>query len=189
MPNREQPFSEADFVDLCDRVQWPLYSFVRGIVADDELARDLAQDTFLEMWRAAQRGASPFAAGHADAERRRWLFRVAYHRAVSALRHRHALRWHSLDELPGAQRAAMRTQPFEEDVAENQALRGALATLASADAACLLLIVVHGFTAAEVGQIVGASPAAVAKRFARAKQRLRSVYVAQNSQTPEGAHP
>jgi DNA-directed RNA polymerase specialized sigma24 family protein len=44
----------------------------------------------------------------------------------------------------------------------------------------LLLIVVQGFTAAEAAQIIGATPQAVAKRFARAKQRLRAAYLAQN---------
>ncbi len=75
--------------------------------------------------------------------------------------------------------------PFEERVVEDDALRAALATLGPADVACLTLIVVHGFTAAEVGQIVGASAQAVAKRFARAKQRLRGVYLAQNRQAEE----
>lgn len=56
----------------------------------------------------------------------------------------------------------------------------ALATLSLPDRACLLLIAVHAFTAAEVGAIVGASAPAITKRYARARQRLRAAYLAQN---------
>jgi DNA-directed RNA polymerase specialized sigma24 family protein len=48
-----------------------------------------------------------------------------------------------------------------------------------------LLIIVQGFTAAEAGQIIGASPQAVAKRLSRAKQRLRDAYLAQNPRPEE----
>jgi hypothetical protein len=51
---------------------------------------------------------------------------------------------------------------FEEDVAEGEGVRSAMARLTPADAACLSLIIVYNFTAVEVGQIVGASPQAVA---------------------------
>ena len=64
--------------------------------------------------------------------------------------------------------------------ATRQAVRAALAVLTPADAACLLLMVVQGFTAMETAQVIGATPQAVAKRFARAKQRLRAAYLAQN---------
>lgn len=46
-------------------------------------------------------------------------------------------------------------------------MRAALASLSPTDASCLLLIIVYDFTAAEIGQIIVASPEAVAKRFSR----------------------
>ena len=36
------------FTALLDRCQWPLYTFLRGMVGDDEQARDLMQDTFYD---------------------------------------------------------------------------------------------------------------------------------------------
>jgi RNA polymerase sigma-70 factor (ECF subfamily) len=117
---------------------------------------------------------------------RRWLFRVAYHRAVSTLRRRRIVRWHSLDAALGDEDADMPVAaPFDERLVEDDAVREALAALAPADAACLTLVVVHGFTAAEVGQIIGASAQAVAKRHTRAKQRLRAAYLALNQQAEE----
>lgn len=174
------------FSALLERGQRPLYTFVCGLVGDDEQARDLVQDTFYEAWRVHLKFAPPFDVVRTETEVRRWLFRVAYHRAVSTLRRRRVVRWHSLDATLSDEGADMPVAAaFEERLVEDDAVRAALVTLGPADVACLTLIVVHGFTAAEVGQIVGASAQAVAKRFARAKQRLRSVYLEQNQQAEE----
>ncbi len=75
---------------------------------------------------------------------------------------------------------------FEDQIAESEALGRALAGLAPEDVACLLLIVVQGFTAAEAGQVIGASPQAVAKRIARAKRRLLNAYLAEDARREEG---
>lgn len=121
---------------------------------------------------------------------RRWLFHVAYTRAISHLRHRRVIQWQPLAPHDGAgELARADATPFEDTIVESAALRAALDTLAPMDAACLLLIVVQGFTAAETARIVGGTPQAVAKRFARAKQRLRAIYLAQNAPIPGGSHP
>lgn len=178
--------SVEELSTLLERGQRPLYTFLCGLMDDDEQARDLVQDTFCEAWRIYLGSAPPFDVVRPEAEVRRWLFRVAYHRAVSALRRRQIVRWHSLDAAESDEGADMPVAaPFEERLVEDDAVRVALAALAPADAACLTLIVVHGFTAIEAGQVVGASAQAVAKRFARAKQRLRGVYLAQNRQAEE----
>lgn len=171
------PFALEQFTTLLAGCQWPLYTFLRGIVGDDEQARDLMQDTFYDAWRAAQRGMPPFHAGdERDVGIRRWLFHVAYNRACSALRRR-LISWLPLESFSFI---TSEGASFENQVAESQAVRAAMASLAPADASCLLLIAVHGFTAAEVSEIIGGSPQSVAKRFSRAKQRLRTIYLAQN---------
>ena len=167
------------FTAVLECSQGALYSFLWGIVGDSELARDLVQDACYEACRAAQRGAPPFAGdGSTETDTRRWLFRVGYNRAISALRRRRIIHWLPLESVQFF-------ISFEEDIAEEQDMRAALAKLAPADAACLTLIIVHHYTAAEVGQIISASPQAVAKRFSRAKQRLREVYLALQSQPQE----
>ena len=57
-------------------------------------------------------------------------------------------------------------------------LTAALADLETADAACLLLNVVQGFTAREIAAMLEISPDAAKKRLTRAKQRLRDAYFA-----------
>lgn len=65
---------------------------------------------------------------------------------------------------------------FEDHLAESDILGAALARLAPQDAACLLLRVVHGFSAREAAQILNTTPDNVNTRLARAKQRLRAAY-------------
>ncbi|HEY7832364.1 MAG TPA: sigma-70 family RNA polymerase sigma factor [Ktedonobacterales bacterium] len=175
------PLTLDAFTALVDRLQHPLHVFLHGLVGDADQAYDLMQDTWRDAWRATQRGAPPFVAGSAEEERRRWVFQVAYHRGISALRRRRLIRWESLDRLAGlGAEPESGAASFEDRLAESEAVRQALARLAPRDAACLLLRLVEGFSAAEVGQIVGASAPVVTKRLARAKQRLRDSYFARN---------
>ncbi len=42
----------ADFWSPILRMQSALIGFARGLVGDDELARDIAQDAFMDAWQA-----------------------------------------------------------------------------------------------------------------------------------------
>lgn len=196
MPERDEParssglLSFADFTTLVERHQGELYGFLRSIVQHTEQANDLLQDTFCDAWYAARRGQAPLVAGAAGVEVRRWLFRAAYCQAISALRRRRLIRWESLDTAEAARLEELSSQPsFEEQVVESAALQAALADLPTRDVTCLVLNVVEGFTAAEVAEIVGDSPQAVAKRITRAKHRLLAAYLAQETHHQEGRRP
>lgn len=180
------PLSHAGFTSVVDRHQHALHVFLRGMTRHEEQARDLLQDTFHDAWRAARGGIPPFVAGVPEDEMRRWLFAVAYRKVISVRRRQRLLRWDSLDCTAGViELAEPETGSFENRIAEEEALAAALAQLTPSDAACLFLRVVQGFSAAEVGQIVGATPEVITKRLSRAKQRLRAAYLALNSQRKE----
>lgn len=164
--------------------------FLCGLVHDPELARDLLQDTLIAAWNAAQQGAPPLVADGDEGGIRRWLYRVAYRRAVDVLRRRRLIHWESLhdllerEELPEDAIA----DSFEELVAENEAMERALAMLTPEDSACLLLMVVQGFTAQEAAHIIGSTAPAMGKRVGRAKRRLLAAYLAQDASRSE-EHP
>ena len=182
-----QALARADFTGIVERHEHELLAFLRGLVSEAEPARDLLQDTFYDAWRAARRGAEPFLLPLRQADVRRWLFHAAYCRAISARRHGRVLRWESLDQRePDDYAVYGALTAFEDQVAEADALAAALKGLAPEDVACLLLIVVQGFTAGEAADIMGASTAAVAKRVARAKRRLLNAYLAQNAEPGKG---
>jgi RNA polymerase sigma-70 factor (ECF subfamily) len=191
MPRHEPSppgLSFAAFTQLVERHQHSLHVFLRGLAGNPEQALDLVQDTFHDAWRATKHGKAPFVTGSSEDEIRRWLFHTAYCRAISALRRRRLIRWESLNlvteepEDPGSHIA------FEDQIVEADLLRSALQRLAPQDVACLLLRVVQGLSAAEVGAIVGASADVVAKRLSRARQRLRAAYLAQELPSREEVH-
>ena len=172
------PLSSDAFTVLVERYQQPLYAFLRGFVEHGEQAHDLTQDTFAAAWRATQARVAPFMAEVAEEEHRRWLYRIAYRRAVDMLRRRRLVRWETLDPIAETETGDL--PPFEDQVIEGEALRAALAELPRQDVACLLLRIVHGFSAAEAGEIMGASAEVITKRLSRARQRLRAAYLEQN---------
>ena len=179
------------FSTLTQRYTQPLYAFLRGLVGDPELARDLLQDAFCAAWDTAQRGIPPFVADGDQIAMRRWLYRVAYRRVIDTRRRSQVIRWESLDALQADE--AAHTDPatsFEDLIAESEAMGRALAVLHMEDVACLLLMIVQGFTAHEAAAVVGSTPAAMSKRVGRAKRRLLTVYQAQNpsesATTPKG---
>lgn len=172
----------ADFTTFLDSCQRPLHTFLRGLVSDDEQARDLMQDAFCDAWKLAQRGQAPFTGPERVNEQRRWLFHAAYNRAISALRRRKLIRWFSLEQTEGIDLdISQHASSFEDQFIESEAVRVALAGLSAEDRSHLLLIIVYGFTTAEAGRIIGVSTQAMARRFARARKRFRDVYLARNT--------
>ncbi|MGE5334269.1 MAG: RNA polymerase sigma factor, partial [Nitrososphaerota archaeon] len=139
--------TEDDFVRLVDAYQHRLHVYLAGLTRQPEQAFDLVQETFYDAWQAACNAKPPFVPGAEDGDIRRWLYRVATNNAISLLRRHRLIRWEPLDDhvelLPDEQ------MPFEDHLAENDVLRAALARMAPQDVACLLLRVVHGFSARE----------------------------------------
>ncbi len=169
------------FAQALNTLQWPLVGFVRGLVQDEEQARDIVQDVFVDAWKRACQGAPPFTGASDPDGIRRWLFHVAYRRAVSAYRRGKVITWQPLEP-------SMETllpwdgepKPFDDQIVEREALRDALQQLSIEDAACVLLHAVWGLTSTEIAAILDISLAAAKKRLTRAKQRLRISYFNQN---------
>jgi RNA polymerase sigma-70 factor (ECF subfamily) len=186
-PSSADALPASAFADILQMTQVAMYAFVRHLIASGEDARDIVQDVYVDAWRAAQRGSPPFdhlAEAEIDTGAiRRWLFRVAYRQAIDLARRRHVILWQSLesaDETSEAQPIGRARAPtsFEDQVAEREVLRAALARLKPEDAACLLLDIIQGFTTAEIAQILGIAPDAARKRLSRAMERLRAAYFA-----------
>ena len=186
-PRSGQRLTHDEFARLVDQHQHRLHIYLAGMLRHTDLAFDLVQETFCEAWRAARKGKRPFLSGTDDLDVRRWLFRVASNRAISLLRHSKRIRWEPLDGVEEPLLGV--SDAFDERIAEGEALQAALVQLAPQDVACLLLRVVHGFSAGETGSILNMSADNVNTRLARAKQRLRTAYMReQQNWLKTGAH-
>jgi len=148
------------------RVHGPaLHRFVRDLVRDDGLAEELTSDVMVEVWR----GAGKYGA---RSRVRTWVFGIAHHKAIDALRKRRAITV-PLDELrdvpaatEGPEHAAVRAD-------ERRTLEAGLASLSAEHRAVLELTYVEGFAQHEIAEIVGCPVATVKTRAFYAKQRLR----------------
>jgi RNA polymerase sigma-70 factor (ECF subfamily) len=160
-----------------------LLNYLFGMTRDRELAADLAQDTFMHAWAAA-----PDLAG--ITQPRAWLYRIATHAALNAVRHRRHIEWLPLSRVEpeaGGQAAEawaglppVELPPVGGDlatgVAERDAIWTVLAELPPRWRAVLLLQVAAGFEAREIAVLLHLSEANVRKCVFRARERFRALY-------------
>lgn len=183
--SKNHGLSATAFARILDLTQATLMGYLRRLLGNDEDARDLVQDVYVEAWRVAQRGSPPFTQPVDDTLARRWILRVGYCRAVSALRHGNVLSWEPLDGVKSESHIWQALRPsLEDQVTEREALRAALAQLDPQDAASLLLHELHGYTSAEIAESLGISADAVRKRLSRAIKALRTAYERHNTTLP-----
>ena len=120
---------------------------MRDLVRDDGLAEELTSDVMVEVWRSAGK-----FGGRSRA--RTWVFGIAHHKAIDALRKRRAAVV-PLDEVAG--------MAGDDAGPEAAALRSAVVELTF----------IEGFSQKEIAEIVGCPVATVKTRAFYAKQRLR----------------
>ena len=163
----------AQLEELFKQHERQLGKYLVQMVRDRELAEDLLQDVFhqaLRDTRGLTEARSPVA----------WLFGVARNQALSALRRRRRF-WHAFERL--ATRSAETNMNDEELAAVNDLLER---SLTPDDRALVLLRYLHGFSAVELAEMTGRTPAAVRQRLARARASLLASE--QSNQLPRREH-
>jgi RNA polymerase sigma-70 factor (ECF subfamily) len=133
--------------------------YLVAMVRDRSLAEDLLQDTFCDALRARQQ------LRHVENERA-WLYGIARHRALRALRRGRRLQ-RAIARLSGSREVAV--QSDEALVALLDLLER---ELDPESRAFVLLRYAHGFRAAELAEMTGLSPEAVRQRLARGRAQL-----------------
>jgi RNA polymerase sigma-70 factor (ECF subfamily) len=152
------------------RYEAQVIAYLTNMLGEPELARDIAQDTFvaayeaLEQWRAEP-----------DATLSSWLYRIATNRALNALRAQKS-RGGRLPSLATLPERPISGRSLEDQVVLRDLLSSALRELAGDDAACLMLHVIAGERYAEIGDRLGLTSEAVRKRVARGLMTLRDAY-------------
>src|SRR5436309_14462595 len=144
-------------------------TYLARMVGNDEEGRDLAQETFIKVWRA-------LPGMHDEMHFDTWLYRIATNTAIDHLR-RGKFRWTLCKNSKANETSkGMETVGPEARVEEAELIKLALAQLSPQYRACLLLQHVAGFTQREIAQSLNLSEKSVSIYVARGCEQFRQAY-------------
>lgn len=154
------------------RWQVPLRSFLHRHLQNEADALDLAQETFVRLYRHRDR----YRPG---ARFTTWMFQIALNLARDHARKIQRRRTDSLEGAPPAATAGLAASGSSPDAAarraeEVAAVRAAIAGLPEDLREVLVLFEYEDKTHAEIAEIIAASPKAVETRLYRAREKLRA---------------
>jgi|SRR5579863_7196687 len=160
---------EQAFRSLIERLQQPITGYLHRLVGNREVALDLAQDTFIQVYKEIGR-TSP------DLLLDPWIYRIATNYGLRYLNRKRLRQFVGLDN-PSEDYHLYLTVPGPENQAETRLLvQEALAKMKPNDAVCLQLHYGNGFTYEEIAQVLDMSAEAVRKRVARSVEKFRAFY-------------
>jgi len=162
---------DASFAALLERYRAPVIHFIYRMVQSQHIAEELAQDVFLRVYRA-RKGYEP------NAKFTTWLFRIATHIALNAIRDGRGERGtESLDdqeartsELPDHRRTIEQVMVEYDRLAE---VRRAVQALPAKQRAAVLMHKYHELDYAQIARALGCSESAVKSLLFRAYETLR----------------
>ena len=152
---------DSAYGELVRRRQGAVRQLFRRLCRDPALADDLAQQTFLQAWRAIQTVKSPAAFGG-------WLKRLAVNVWLQRLRADRP--WKNTDDL-----ASLADEGAQHTLAERLDLDGALATLPPAVRLCITLAYAEHMSHREICEATGLPLGTVKSHITRGAARLRQV--------------
>ena len=159
------------FCSLIERLQQPITAYLHRLVGNREVALDLAQDTFLQVYKEIEKTSPDLLV---DA----WIYRIATNYGLRYLNRKRLRHFVGLDDSSYAEDFNSHLMvPGPESQAETRILvHEMLLKMKPQDAACLHLHYGNGFTYEEISHIVGMTPEAVRKRVARSVEKFRALY-------------
>jgi len=158
---------EAAFRLLVQRWERDVLSFLIHMLGSVEEAEDLAQDTFVQVFRKA-------GSYHAVGMFKSWLFRIAGNLARSRLRRRKILRWVRFDPVVHDTEGAGRGPLQELELSQREdAVREAMARLPERQREALVLHRYQGMRYKEVAEVMKTTVPGVESLIQRAMTVLR----------------
>lgn len=148
------------FAGIVEHYQSPIQRYLYRMTGDYELAKDLAQDTFVQAYKSILKTDS-------DLSLKPWLYRIA---ANNALQHHRRKKLISFIPL---KKAGLTTGNPADRADRSIAIEEALLKIPEKQRECLVLHFVEGFMYREIAGILGISEEAVRKRVARGSREFR----------------
>ena len=167
------------FEVLLDRYGDAVITFCYAFVRSREAAEDLAQETFLRVYRSAARY-KPLA------KFTTWLYRIAANLSINELKKGRLRRALSLDEPVGSNADGTRIverlagdarQPLTEaEIHEaHELVEKAIARLPEDQRSTIVLVEYHNLSYREIADILGVTVSAIKMRMKRARETLREM--------------
>jgi RNA polymerase sigma-70 factor (ECF subfamily) len=144
-------------------------TYLAHIVGDNEEGRDLAQETFLKAWQG-------IGSLHDEARFDTWLYRIATRTAIDHLRRR-KFRWShwETNKFENTSSGLYISGP-EEQIAEQEHIRQALAEVSLKYRTCLLLQLVVDFSQRQIAASLNISEKSVSIYVSRGSEQFRQAY-------------
>lgn len=158
--------SETAFAKLVERHVDLVYSTALRVVAESQLAQDVAQAVFIHLARKAGSIRNPTALSG-------WLYRVTSCQAANCARNERRRRRRELDAVKMNPVACNESMAWTEIT---PLLEEAMRTLARKDQDAVVLRYFRGRSLREVGEALSMSEDAAQKRISRALERLRTYF-------------
>jgi RNA polymerase sigma-70 factor (ECF subfamily) len=153
------------FAEIVEHYQAPVVRYLFRLTGDHELARDLAQDTFVQAYKAILKTDS-------NLRLKAWLYRIATN---NVLQNRRRGRLLTFIDFADWRRPESGTGSAD-DTPDITAVQQALSRVPAGHRICLVLHFVEGFKYGEIAETLGISQEAVRKRVARGKQAFRKAF-------------
>ncbi len=172
------------FGDLVNRYERRLISVILRFVSDIELARDLAQETFLRTYDRLDQ----FDPGRRFGP---WLFRIGVNLTLDYLRKRKRRLWFSLFSESPAEKTPDPSQADPRQALDlEQEVRRVLELIPEKYRMVLILRDLENFSTSEIAAIVNRKEATIRWRLAEARERFQRLWLRrQNATNPAALLP
>ncbi len=162
MVNRAQAGDVDAFGELVECYQSQIIRYFLRMTGDIETARDLAQDTFLQVYKSLSRTTL-------DLPFRTWLYRIATNNVLQYRRKKRSLPLIRLMDDPGLKADLQLVDEMTNEVE----VQDILLRIPANFRVCMVLHFIDGFKYREIGQMLGISEDAVRMRVARGSEEFR----------------
>jgi RNA polymerase sigma-70 factor (ECF subfamily) len=157
------------FALIFHRYNAALCSYLARLVGNDEVGRDLAQETFIRAWKSL-----PGLDG--ELQFKPWLYRIATNVARSHMRHERLMRWFPWHEQDQQDNPLLNIEGPEINAGEAEQIRHILDQLNPQARICLVLQLSAGFSQREIAAVLTISEKSVSAYVSRGREQFRQLY-------------
>ncbi len=157
------------FTRLFEQYNGKICAYLAYLIGDDEVGRELAQDTFVKAWEGLPNLRNP-------EQSEAWLFRIARNTGIDYLRRRKIrqifLPWTKDDK----RLENLSVQGFEDSVGEAEYIKYALARVQDKPRECLILYVIVGLSRQQIAKLLEINESSISTYVSLGRKQFRDAY-------------